>query len=323
MAKGPSPGIDPALATRLGQSRDGQPLSYNRLPAADIAPWVAWLYVASVEMPADYTRACHLLCDTSFIRIQLQGQWEADTRDGTLRRGRGALYFGPQSKAMPVRVTGTFTSVGLAIRPGAGYVAIRQPACDFVDQIRECTELGLPADQLLDSFDPAAGPEAWLQVIEQGMRSYIAAYDLPPPDPVSSRFERLALTDPTINVAHFAEECGITLRSLERICLRDFGLSPKQVLRRSRALDMASHLRGVADEAEANELALRYYDQSHLIREFTQLFGMSPRQFVETPQPLMTLALESRQSRRLALLDRLEPGQPRPWEGPASAPAVD
>ena len=323
MAKGPVPGIDPALATRLGQSRDGQPLSYNRLPAADIAPWVAWVYVASVEMPADYTLNCHVLSDTSFIRIQLQGEWEADTRDGMLRRGRGALHFGPQSKAMPIRVTGTFTSLGLAIRPGAGYAAIRQPSCDFVDQIRECADLGLPFDRLLDSFDPAAGPEDWLQVLEAGVRSYIMANNLPPPDPVTRRFERLALIDPAASVASFAEECGITLRSLERICRRDFGLSPKQVLRRARALDMASHLRGVADEAEADELALRYYDQSHLIREFTQLFGMSPRQFVETPQPLMTLALESRQSRRLALLDRLEPGQPRPWENPTSAPAVD
>jgi AraC-like DNA-binding protein len=91
-------------------------------------------------------------------------------------------------------------------------------------------------------------------------------------------------------------------------------MAPKQVLRRARALDMASHLRGVADSAEAEELELRYYDQSHMIREFTELFGMAPRQFIATPQPLMTLALESRQARRLALLSRLEPGEARPWE---------
>ena len=77
---------------------------------------------------------------------------------------------------------------------------------------------------------------------------------------------------------------------------------------------MASHLRGVADQAEAEELMLRYYDQSHLIHEFTELFGMSPRQFEATPQPLMTLALESRQARRLEAIARIAPGGVRPWQ---------
>jgi AraC-like DNA-binding protein len=70
----------------------------------------------------------------------------------------------------------------------------------------------------------------------------------------------------------------------------------------------------VADSSEADELALRFYDQSHLIREFTALFGMSPRQFVERPQPILTLALESRQARRLEMIDRLAPGAVRPWQ---------
>jgi len=76
---------------------------------------------------------------------------------------------------------------------------------------------------------------------------------------------------------------------------------------------MASYLRGVADSEEGDELALRYYDQSHLIREFTELFGMSPSQFVASPQPILTLALESRQARRLELMERVPPGGARPW----------
>jgi hypothetical protein len=76
---------------------------------------------------------------------------------------------------------------------------------------------------------------------------------------------------------------------------------------------MASVLRGVADRDEAEDLALRYYDQSHLIREFTDLFGMSPGQFVSTPLPILTAALETRQARRLEMMERLAPGEIRPW----------
>jgi AraC-like DNA-binding protein len=314
MAKRPEPGVNPAVATRLGQSRDGQPLSYNRMPAPDLLPWVAWLYVAKVEMPADYRLDCHLFCDTGFIRIQLQGEWEAQTADGLRCNGRAALYFGNHSRAMPVSVTGSFTSVGLAIRPGAGLAVIGTQAKDFVDRITDCADLGLPFDPLLDQLDAAGDAEAMLRVLESAVRGFLQQHKPPPPDPVTQQFERLALVDPAASIAGFCAACGITQRRLERLTARDFGLSPKQVMRRARALDMASHLRGVADDGEAEELMLRYYDQSHLIRDFTGFFGMSPRQFRQAPQPLMTLALESRQSRRLALLERLPPGEPKPWE---------
>ena len=136
-----------------------------------------------------------------------------------------------------------------------------------------------------------------------------------PPDPISTAFERIAFADPAMTVAAAAQACGVERRKLERVVSRDFGMSPKQVLRRARALDMASQLRGRGrQQTKPMRWRLRYYDESHLIREFTELFGMSPRQFVATPQPMLTLALESRQARRLEALRRLEPGESRPWE---------
>jgi len=314
MAKGSLPGRDPALATRLGQSRDGQPLSYNRLPAPDLAPWFGWLYVAKVDMPPDHVVHCNLLNDTAMIRIQLEGQWEAQTRDGVRRGGREGKYFGAQSKAMPVSVTGSFVSLGIALKPGTGFAVTRLSAAEFVDRVVDCREVGVPDDVVIASLDPNGTPEDWLTALENMARVFLSGARPPEPDPLATHFEMVTLTDPTVNVAHFAEECGVTQRKLERVCRRDFGMSPKQVLRRARALDMASHLRGVADEEEADELALRYYDQSHLIREFTELLGMSPKQFVATPQPILTLALESRQARRLEALKRLEPGALRPWQ---------
>ena len=144
MSRSTSPGIDPALEPRLGVSRDGQPLSYNRLPAPDLEPWVAWLYVASVEMPADYQLQCGLFNDTAMIRIQLSGDWTAQTRDGPLNHARKAVYCGPQSKAMPIAVRGSFASVGLAVKPGAGVTVTGLPASDFLDRIVSLDDLGLP-----------------------------------------------------------------------------------------------------------------------------------------------------------------------------------
>ena len=185
---------------------------------------------------------------------------------------------------------------------------------DYVDRIAPCETIGLSSQAALEALDAGTSPEAWLQTLENLMRVEVARNGYVKPDPITVMFEALAFTNPNASIVEFAREFEVDLRKLERTVHRDFGMAPKQVLRRARALDMASHLRGVADEQEGAELALRYYDQSHLIHEFMDLFGMSPSQFIARPQPLMTLALESRQARRLEAIDRLDPGARRPWQ---------
>ena len=40
---------------------------------------------------------------------------------------------------------------------------------------------------------------------------------------------------------------------------------------------------------------------------------MPPRRFKTTPNPILTIALESRQARRLDTLEKLRPDGARPW----------
>jgi len=314
MRKRATPAIDPAISPISGITRDGQPLSYNRAPAPDLAPWIGRLYATVVDAPAEHRLDCGLFNDAATIRIQLKGTWTAQTAGGPRSYERAALFFGPQSHHMPVSVTGSFVSIGISLRPGVGHALRGVNTEEYLDRLMMCDELALPGELALDALDHVSDPETWLSMLEGMIRQIVVEEGGRRPDPVTARFEALAFTDPTASVADFARECGVSLRGLERIVRRDFGLPPKQVLRRARALDMASHLRGVADSEEADELALRFYDQSHLIREFTQLFGMSPRQFVARPQPILTLTLESRQARRLELIERLKPGAARPWQ---------
>jgi hypothetical protein len=118
MLKAIKPAVDAAVKPR-GPFARGQPLSYNRAPAEDLAPWVGGLYATHVELPENYCLDGGLLSDTSFVRIQLAGHWHAQTADGRVERGRSLLVFGPNTRMMPVRVTGSFLSVGISLRPGA------------------------------------------------------------------------------------------------------------------------------------------------------------------------------------------------------------
>lgn len=314
MTEQAQPAFDRTLAPSGHATRDGQPLSYNRAPTPDLAPWIARLYVTDVHAPEDYRLECGLFCDTGFLRVQLRGTWTAQTLDGTRELGRSALFFGPNTRRMPIGVTGSFTSVGVAFRPGCLTTLGLGQIARHLDRLIEIDQLGFSSQRWLDLVSGVSNPEKIVLAMEQELRAVILNRKPAEPDPVSTRFEAAAFDDPTATVAALAADMGVDQRRLERIVRRDFGIPPKQVLRRARALDMASHLRGVADQAEADSLVLRYYDQSHLIRDFSALFGMSPRQFMARPQPLMTLALETRQARRLETIERIAPGGIRPWQ---------
>lgn len=304
------PAVDPRIVSAFGTTRDGQPLSYNRAPAPDLSGWLARLSVTRITLPPGQVLRCGLFADSAGIRIQLAGTFEVESSGNWRSFAPGALFCGPQSRLMPVRTSGEFVSIGVSVRPSASTMLMGPQFRDGVDQI----EPAAGAPELQKLLAPDGAPEEWLGALEDVCRRRIAVLGGAEPEPVTARFEEIAFADPGMSIAQAAREIGVDRRRLERLVSRDFAMPPKQVLKRARALDMASYLRGVADGDEGEALALRYYDESHLIREFVELFGMSPRQFTAIPQPLLTLNLEVRQARRLEMIGRLAPGARRPWQ---------
>jgi AraC-like DNA-binding protein len=268
--------------------------------------------VTKVQLQPGQSLSCGRFGDTAGIGIQLVSDFEGDPLNGSLRHGEGALFFGPQSTLLPVRLVGDFVSISVMFRPSACSALVGHSMPQFVNRVLPTKEWS--PEHLVSLFDPDGTPEEWLLIVEDVFRTLIAGRGSPAPEPVTAKFEEIAFWDPAISITQAARQIDVDRRRLERLVVRDFGMPPKQVLKRARALDMASHLRGVADGEEAEALALRYYDESHLIREFIELFGMSPRQFTTVPQPLLTLNLEIRQARRLEMTKRLAPGARRPWE---------
>ncbi|MFZ9396556.1 MAG: helix-turn-helix domain-containing protein [Erythrobacter sp.] len=305
-----------AYAPMTGIARSGLPLSVNRPPADDLRPWVARLVAAKIDAAPGSVIQCGMCNDLSFARIVLRGDWTATSAEGTGHYRDEPLLFGPQSHYMPLSCTGPVVAIGVGLRPGALQLLTDRTPEALVNRIEQADPLGLIEHDLFAEYPLEADPETWLERIEHRLRQRIAALDPPPPDRISTAFELAGFADPNLLLTDFAEHQGISLRKLERVVKRDFGITPKQVLRRARALDLAAQLCGVADEDEADALLLRYFDQSHLIREFAAFFGTTPSAFRSAPRPLMTINVETRQARRLEELDRLVPGQQRPWAGP-------
>ena len=268
---------------------------------------------AKATNDADMIIACGMCNDIHYTRYVFNGHWTAMTLDGHGAYRNEVLQFGQHSKFMPLSCTGDIMSAGFGFRAGAWHALTGRKAGEILDRIERVDIFGLQQDEFREILCDDYTPTQWNLALEEALRRYIAREQPAPPDPISVAFEKAAFEDPTQSLSEFAEKQDISLRKLERVVKRDWGLTPRTVMRRARALDLAALLCGVADDEEEDEMILRYFDQSHLIRDFTSFFGVTPKNFRSQPRPIVTIALEQRQARRLEELDRLQPGQKRPW----------
>ena len=83
-----------------------------------------------------------------------------------------------------------------------------------------------------------------------------------------------------LKIGDLADTLGVTRRQLERQCRRDLGVRPKMLARILRFRRAASLIaRGQARSGADLAAAGGYVDQAHLIREFQEFAGTTPRLF--------------------------------------------
>ena len=271
--------------------------SNNYAPSPDLAGIIARHYVFSVNLPDDYVIVDSLLAETAFIRVLIAGDWTGESAPGEWTGVGPMVFFGPNSRPYRVRVQGSFHVIGIAFCPGGWTSLFDAPCSDYTDRMLSLRDIwALTSDQMhqeltrLDHDDHQGA----IAVIEATIRRLLNGRRRTEPDEAMRQFELIARHDSTILIRDAAAMVGLTARQLERRCKVAFGMSPKTVLRRSRFLDMASALRGLSAPSEEQLAELRYYDQSHLNREFRHFIGMTPGQFIATPTPLLTAGLELR-----------------------------
>ncbi len=94
--------------------------------------------------------------------------------------------------------------------------------------------------------------------------------------------EHVADTEGVVRVEQLVLHFGIDERALQRLFVRNIGVTPKWVIRRVRLQEAAAWLERSPPPALA-ELAARlgYADQAHFARDFTAVVGKSPRAFAK------------------------------------------
>jgi AraC-like DNA-binding protein len=271
-------------------------LSRNYAPSAGAERYIRRHYVFEANLPDDFRIEDTLLAELTFVRILLRGDWAAETSPGEWTTAGPVVLFGANSRPMPVRVSGPFNVIGFSFRPSGWKSAFRQPASQFADQMLPLSEAWGQAamDSLYQDVRDAQDDAGIVAAIERAVLAQVDSIGLRRHDDEMAQFEAIARTDSTRRVEDVADDLGLSVRQLERRCLDTFGLSPKMILRRSRFLDMATAMRGFSTPSEAELASLRYFDQSHLNREFKRFAAMTPRGFKRAFTPLFTAGLDLR-----------------------------
>lgn len=105
-----------------------------------------------------------------------------------------------------------------------------------------------------------------------------------------------ALIEPEVSsVAEMAEASRLPAHTLERICRKHFGFTPRLLLRRQRfmrslvqyMLDPSLHWIGAIDS--------HYHDQAQFVRDFHRFMGTSPSEYAARPKPVLEAVMRARQ----------------------------
>ena len=192
----------PSAGTQFEQTRDGQPLSINRQPRESLRAWVSNVYGIHVTSMSGKLRECGIFAEGAVLRVLLEGDWQAETRDGVQSYQRGALLFGPNARRMPINVSGNIATVGLALKPGAVH-ALRGPDLPWLNnRVLPYAMLGWDEVALMARFSPDDTVEQWMDALEDCMELLVRQIDPRAPSEVSAGFSRIAFDDP--NIAVFA-----------------------------------------------------------------------------------------------------------------------
>lgn len=266
---------------------------YPPTPALD--PYIRRHYVFRGDLPPDADIQDKMIAETAFIRIPLKGDWYIQSEAGGWTRATGPKLFGSNSKGFPLRVVGPFLILGCGIKPSGWRSLFDCSAHLHTDQMVSLEDMwGEIATDMMAGLHLDQSDEEMIAVMDKAITRQIDRVGRYHSDPQIEQFETLGRIDSMVRIDDAAQHIGLSVRQLERRSLEALGMTPKTFLRRCRFLDMAMAMRGLSHPSDENLAELRYFDQSHLNREFKRFVGMTPKAFQNAHTPLMTAGLQLR-----------------------------
>ncbi len=263
------------ISSSPGGVDGGTPFELHYFPPdPDLADMVSSFYFARINMPSfdEYERA-----DRPQFRFVNNADGEYVFADGHRAPVCRATIIGPTSghvRAISHCATQLF---GFGMLPGGWATLMGADSEKLTDRAIDAADLFGPwIEEVAATLEQAADFEAKLVIGNNFVREVLLRNTPAPLWFIRTVDEWLTAT-PSPQVPDLVDATGMSIRSVERMTKHFYGLSPRMLARKYRAVRAASALaRGV--DLDSAQLGDAFYDQSHLIREIKRFAGATPGQ---------------------------------------------
>ena len=293
-------------------------------PPPELQRYFTTFYRADIVVPEGGRVTDQIQPEWANLRFITGSPVETQTLDGTRLCDLQFIATGPSKRAVRFSM-GTARIWGIGLLPLGWVKFVGPPADGSADAVTDgfadpmfASFTGL-ARQLIDHSDD---DDACLAAITRHFSAY-ADDPVPDEDRITAIHE--AVIDPDVaTVSELVARVGAAQRTVERLCDRAFGFSPKRLLRRQRfmrslaqfMLDPSLKWIGAIDGA--------YHDQAQFVRDFHEFMGTTPSEYAANPHPILGAFMRERARVAGAAVQTLDPpaggGSPRPVAGDGPSP---
>jgi AraC-like DNA-binding protein len=193
--------------------------------------------------------------------------------------GNGDLtVFGARSRALFKNATGFARAVMVVLKPGWSAPLLGVAADALTDRIVPLEHVwGAAGRTLTEELAAKRGVSDVLDHLSTALAS--RTHTEPAAGQLARRAVRL-FEGPEVRVDRVAAHLGVTARHLRRAFVESIGVGPKEF---ARGVRVRRAIRETTSSDDWGRIAadVGYYDQAHLIADFRDLLGITPRAYLE------------------------------------------
>lgn len=201
-------------------------------------------------------------------------------QEPTLTFGCGTVVSGPHSRFFMLDAEERVAALGVHFHPGGARQILGLPLAELTDIHCSLEDLwGPDARRLRAQLLECSTDTDRLRLVQAGLLAQLDRADDRNPY-VSYALDRFMNDPAAIRVGLVAKETGYSTRQFSRMFLDTVGLHPKRFCRIMRLQEAIRHASsGARPDWTDIALASGYCDQSHLVRDFRHMTGLSPSQY--------------------------------------------
>lgn len=260
------------------------------VPQGSLSKLVSTFYRVDYTGPgfAELERA-----DRAQFRFHLSGEGEYHFPSGRVVAAAPVTIIGPTTAPVTGTSSGPLLVFGWGMSPSGWAALMGMDAASYVDTAFDAQQIfGESIMEVHARLAKAVDFKAQLVIGEEAATQIYR-------DCGSAPFEFTAIVDAWLladidpDVDILVERTGLSPRQLERTTKRFYGMPPKKLARKYRAL-RAAHALSQGRSLDDTDIGLAFYDQSHLIREVKQFTGLTPGELRSGKSELTRATMEGR-----------------------------